>query len=645
MKLVVVESPTKAKTLGRFLGTEFKIEASMGHVRDLPKKNLGVDLEHDFRPEYVLVVGKKSVVAKLKKLAKSSTQVILATDPDREGEAIAFHLETLLRAKKKETKFSRIVFHEITRQAVETALKHPGQVDLALVDSQQARRVLDRLVGYKLSPLLWRKVRRGLSAGRVQSVAVRLVVEREKEIEAFKPEEYWEIKVELEAKTGRLLAKLEKIEGKKATVKNGQEAERIKSDLNKAQYRVSQVKSGPVKRYPAPPFITSTLQRSAGQKFGWSAKKIMSVAQKLYEMGLITYHRTDSVSLAAEAVAKARAYINKSYGAAFLPEKSIFYRSRSKLVQAAHEAIRPTHVETSELAESREFNRLYQLIWRRFVACQMKPAIFDRTTIEVEAKAEKVYGLKTVGERMKFAGWLKVYEKSSFVNGLVSLPEVKLGALLQLIKVLTEQKFTQPPARFTEASLIKVLEEKGIGRPSTYAPILSTIQQRQYVEKVEKQLRPTPVGVAVTEFLLKNFPKVMDYGFTATIEMDLDLIANGKKKWVGVIKQFYQPFAQRLERVGAKTKRVKIETEKTGEKCPECHEGEVIIRVGRFGKFLACSRFPECHYKANYKEVVPNVHCPECGAEVVVRKTKRGKRFYGCDNYPKCKWASWTKPK
>jgi DNA topoisomerase-1 len=649
MKLVIVESPTKAKTLARFLGKDYQIEASMGHVRDLPPKKLGVDVEHDFKPEYVVAAGKQKIVRALKAAASKSDEVILATDPDREGEAIAYHVKHVLSSNSQ---FSRIVFHEITRPAIEAALKHPGKINLPLVDAQQARRVLDRLVGYKLSPLLWRKVRRGLSAGRVQSVAVRLVVEREKEIKAFKPEEFWRIGAEL-AVEARLKesfnANLVQIEAKKAKVDNKDQADRIVKDLQQAVYRVAQVETKAVKRQAPPPFITSTLQRTAGTRFGWSAKKIMSVAQRLYEEGLITYHRTDSFNLANEAVAAVRKYIATVFGQNYLPEKARYYKRRSKMVQGAHEAIRPTRAEKTESGLGRDMERLYRLIWQRFVACQMRPAVFDKTKIEVKAKGEREYLLRTEGERMKFDGWMVVNGKGKAFNSQfqdeAELAEVKAGKPLQLIKVEAEQKFTQPPPRFTEASLIRVLEEKGIGRPSTYAPILSTIQARQYVEKIEKKLHPTPVGMAVTEFLLQHFPKVMDYGFTAAIEDDLDRVAQGEKKWVKVVGEFYQPFGKRLDEVTEKAGRVKIETEKTGEKCPQCSEGEVVIRVGRFGKFLSCSRFPECDYKTNYKEVVEGVKCAQCGAEVVVKKTRKGKRFYGCGNYPKCNWASWTKPK
>lgn len=636
MKLIVVESPTKARTLSRFLGKEYLIEASMGHVRDLPKKNLGVDLEHEFKPEYVISSGKSKIVRQLKQSAKKAEAVILATDLDREGEAIAFHIQYLLsekrKAKSEKQKFSRIVFHEITKNAIEAALKHPGQVDLKLVDAQQGRRILDRLVGYQLSPILWRKVRRGLSAGRVQSVAVRLVVEREEEIKAFKPEAYWVVGASLKKDQENFEAYLKKITDQA-------KAEQATVDLKQAEYSVKEVKTRQVKQWPWPPLMTSTLQRSAGARLGWSAKKTMHEAQNLYEQGLITYHRTDSLNLATEAVGQARKYIQTKYGDKYLPDRPVFYKTKAKNVQAAHEAIRPTDVNFQS------DNKLYKLIWERFVGCQMRPAVMGKTTVIVTAQpfdsAQGKYELKAEGERLIFDGWWKIGKGQQLKN----LPELKVGDKLELIKVLSEKKLTQPPSRYTEASLIKVLEEKEIGRPSTYAPILSTIQDRHYVEKEEKKLKPTVIGEAVTKFLLKNFPKVMDYEFTAKMEGDLDEIAKGKQSSVTVLKNFYSGFAEKLNEVKEKAERVAIKTEKTGEKCPECKQGEVVIRTGRFGKFLSCEKFPECKYTANFKEVVKEVVCGDCGAEVVIKRTRRGKQFYGCANYPKCKWASWNKPK
>jgi len=642
MKLVIVESPTKAKTLAKFLGKEYKIEASMGHIRDLPSNKINVDVENGFVPVYAVDDRKKKVVSLLKKLAKTSEKIILATDSDREGEAIAYHIEYLLGGKEGE--FERIVFHEITKKAIEEALKNPGKVNIQLFEAQQARRILDRLVGYKLSPILWKKVRRGLSAGRVQSVAMRLIVEREREIEVFKADEYWDISAEVKKQAEeKFTVKLAKIEGKKAKVENGKEAKKIEDDLKKAEYKVGEVKARLTKQYSVPPFITSTLQRTAGQRFGWSAKKVMSTAQKLYESGLITYHRTDSFNMAKEAIEKSRGYIKEQYGDKYLPEKANYYKSRSKMVQGAHEAIRPTKMSKIDSGLGQNWDKLYRLIWQRFIACQMMPAEFEKTRVDVEAG---MYGLTAEGQRLIFDGWYAAYGGSEKMEAkLQQLPKLDQGDLLELIKVLIEQKFTQPPARYTEASLIKILEEKGIGRPSTYAPILSTIQGRQYVEKVEKKLQPTSVGITVTDFLTKHFPVVMDYEFTARIEDDLDNIAKGEKKWVKILEDFYGPFDKKVEYVTDKVKRVKIEVEKTGEKCPECKKGDIVIRVGRFGKFLSCSRFPDCKHTGNYKEVVEGAKCGDCEGEVVVKKTRKGRQFYGCGNYPKCKWASWNKPK
>jgi len=637
MKLVIVESPTKAKTLSRFLGDGYQIEASMGHIRDLPKSKLGVDVEKGFKPDYVVDESKEKYVRLLKKAAKGKEEIVLATDPDREGEAIAYHIKYLL---KDGGKFSRIVFHEITKSAIIKALENPGKLNKKLVEAQQARRILDRLVGYKLSPVLWRKVRRGLSAGRVQSVAVRLIVEREKEVEAFKAEEYWQIKVRLK-KDKEVVVELAKLEGKKAEIGDKAGADKVVGELKKAKYQVSEVKERLVKRYPLPPFMTSTMQRTAGYRFGWSAKKTMREAQQLYEKGLITYHRTDSVNMASQAVKQVRKYIVSQYGEEYLPEKAVGYKSKSRMAQGAHEAIRPTKVKRETVEMVQGAKRLYRLIWERFVGCQMKPAELDKTTVRV--KAGEKYELKAEGERLKFAGWLKVNPKSYSFSGQ-ELPELSQGDGLKLVKVLAEQKFTLPAARYTEASLIKVLEEKGIGRPSTYAPILSTIQARQYVEKKEKKLYPTPVGVTVVEFLIKYFSKVMDYEFTADMEEGLDEIARGNEEWNRLLKEFYVPFEKKVEEVIETAKRVKIAVEKTGDKCPDCKKGEVVIRVGRFGKFLSCGKFPECKYTATYKEVVEGVKCGDCKGEVVIKKSRKGRQFYGCGNYPKCKWASWSKP-
>ncbi len=669
MNLIIVESPTKARTLSRFLGKEYGVEATMGHIKDLPKSKLGVDVEKDFAPKYLILKSKGKSIKKIKDQSKKAKVVYLATDPDREGEAIAKHVVEVLRSNDQ---LKRIVFHEITKTAVEKAINNPRDVDENLVDAQIARRVLDRLVGYKLSPLLWKKVRRGLSAGRVQSVAVRLIVEREREIKAFVPEEYWEIFCEVTklpklqtSKTPNLITKLIKIDDKRAEIKNKDKADKTVADLKKATYKVSEVKKREVSKNPSPPFTTSTMTQSAARTFFWSTRRTMSIAQKLYEEGLITYHRTDSVHLSKQAVAKVRQYIKSKFESNYLPPNARIYKTRSKVAQEAHEAIRPTKVDiTKDKFELRnglnsDNKRLYDLIWKRFVACQMASSVFDETTVFVEAKtASTLFLLRASGQVMKFDGWKAVYEKtpklpaspagrqsSKISNGETQLPEVRKDEPLRLIKVDPQQKFTEPPARYGEASLVRTLEKLGIGRPSTYAPIITTIQLRNYVEKIDGKFNPTPVGIAVNDFLISNFPKVFDYQFTAEMEDDLDNIAHGKRKWAMMMKDFYSPFEKKLESVEEKAKRVQIETEKLGKKCPKCKSGELVVRIGRFGKFISCSRFPECDHTDKYLEKI-DMKCLECKkGEVIVKKTKKGRRFYGCSRFPKCKWASWRKPK
>lgn len=644
MNLIIVESPTKARTLSRFLGKGYEVEATTGHIKDLPKSKLGVDVENNFEPQYELVLKRKATIASLKASAKSAGKIYLATDPDREGEAIASHVADLF----KKSNLKRIVFHEITKEAVEEAIKNPREIDSNLVDAQTARRVLDRLVGYKLSPLLWRKVRRGLSAGRVQSVAVRLIVEREREIKAFKAEEYWEIYVELSKNSkGNFLVKLIKVGDKSALVTNEKEAKEVVADLENSNYQVVDIKKREVVRNSYPPFTTSTMTQAGARIFGWSAKRTMQVAQKLYEEGLITYHRTDSTFIAAVAVTKAREYIGKTFGEKYLPEKPRFFKTTSKVAQEAHEAIRPTNVYTAgeKLDLSGDNKKLYELIWNRFIACQMAASVYDETVIDVLAKKEKEYLLRASGQIMKFDGWKKLYLNSANIPvDAVILPEVEKGEELKLVKIDPQQKFTEPPPRYNEASLIKTLEKLGIGRPSTYAPIITTIQLRQYVNKEEGKFFATPIGFAVNDFLIEYFPDTFEYAFTAKMEDDLDSVANGKTPWVKTIKDFWTPFDKKVISVGKKAKRVKIETEKLGKKCPECKEGELVIRIGRFGKFISCSRFPDCKYTEKYLEKT-GMKCPDCKeGDVIIKKTGRGKRFFGCSRYPDCKWASWRNP-
>ncbi len=645
--LVIVESPTKARTLQKFLGDKYQIEASMGHVRDLPKSELGVDIENNFEPEYIIPRDKKKRVNELKKLALGADKLYLATDPDREGEAIAWHIAHILEKRKED--MQRVEFHEITESAIKDAFTHPRELDLKLVDAQQARRILDRLVGYKLSPLLWAKIKKGLSAGRVQSVALRLIVEREREVLAFKPNEYWSIEAELEAEKDKFIANLIEQNGKKLEIKNKQEADGHLKNLEKAKYEVSKVIQKEVRRYPYPPFTTSTLQQTAANRLGMSAKKTMMLAQNLYEHGFITYMRTDSVNLSTQAISQVRGYIEDSIGRAYLPKTARVFKSKSKNAQEAHEAIRVTDVSIKgeELKGKGNFNkdhiRLYDLIWKRFVACQMNEAVMDQTAIDISAEQ---YLFRATGSVIKFDGWLKLYGKDveeEDTEKNQALPKLSENQILKLLRLLPGQHFTEPPPKFTEASLIKKLEELGIGRPSTYAPILSTIQERFYVEKIERKFIPTKLGITVIDFLLKYFSDILDYSFTAKMEDELDEIARGERKWKPTIKEFYEPFEKKLEETEEKAEKVKMELEYVDKKCPQCGK-QLIVRVGKFGKFLACSGFPECKYTQGLEEKI-DAKCPLDGGDIMVRRTKRGKTFYGCKNWPTCKFASWTKPK
>lgn len=626
MKLIIVESPTKARTLSKFLGSDYSVDSTRGHIMDLPKSKLSIDIENNFKPDYQEIEKKKDVIKELQKKAKNADEIYIATDPDREGEAIASHVAYVLSSNAKvqmpNAKLKRISFHEITQKAVEEAINHPSVVNQNLVDAQIARRVLDRLVGYKLSPLLWKKIRRGLSAGRVQSVAVRLIVDKENEIKAFKPQEYWEIYVKFTNFTAQLI---------RQEVKDKKTADKILKDLETAKYKVSDVKKREVKKNPYPPFTTSTMTQAAARMFGWSAKRTMSAAQKLYEEGLITYHRTDSLNLSVDAVKDVREYISKEFGTNYLPDTPLAYKTHSKSAQEAHEAIRPTNV--SIYGE----DKLYELIRRRFLACQMAQAIYSETTIDVSAGD---YLLRASGQIMRFEGWRKLFPTDAEIT---LLPEVVKDEELKKEKIWGDQKFTLAPARYNEASLIKTLEKLGIGRPSTYAPIISTIQLRAYVEKKEKNFFPTTIGFAVCEFLVTNFPKEMDYGFTAEMEEDLDRIADGKIKWQKEMKKFWTPFSKKLESVEKTSERVKIETEKLGKKCPDCKDGELVVRTGRFGKFISCSLFPECKHTEKFLDKV-GIKCPDCKiGDVIVKKAKRG-NFFGCSRYPECKYASWKKP-
>ncbi len=644
--LVIVESPTKARTVGQFLGKDYAIVASMGHVRDLPKGEFGVDVEHDFAPKYVIPKAKVKMVNQLVKMTEGVTHLYLATDPDREGEAIAWNLLEVVDSKSKtppaRRRVQRVVFHEITKDAVNDAFSHPREIDHNLVEAQQARRVLDRLVGYKLSPLLWKKVKSKLSAGRVQSVALRLVVEREREIESFKSEEYWIIDVEVSKKRGEsFVATLQKVSSSKLEVKNKKQADDIVGDLKGANYSVASVVSKQVKKYPNPPFTTSTLQQRAANVLGFVPKRTMSVAQSLYENGLITYMRTDSVNLAPQAISQTRKFIEEKYGKEYLPEKARAYKVKSRLAQEAHEAIRPTNVTKIAIEGTPDEKKLYDLIWKRMIVCQMAEAVVDETAVDVLARGKKDYMLRANGQQIKFDGWYKVYHKAPITEQV--LPNLVKDEPLDFKNINPQQKFTEPPPRYSEATLIRDLEKNGIGRPSTYAPTISTLYDRLYIERLEnKKIGPTPVAKTTIEFLEKYFGDIIDYSFTAEMEDDLDRIALGKLEMPATMAKFWKPFERKVEKVMEEAQKMKVDVEETDEVCEKCTK-PMVVRYGRFGKFLACSGFPECK---NTKALVEDtgIVCPNDGGQVAMKRTKRGRPFWGCVNYPNCTFASWTKP-
>jgi len=664
--LVIVESPTKARTVERFLGKAYVVRASKGHVRDLLRSRLSVDVENDFQPRYTVPKQRREIVKQLKEEAAHARAIYLATDPDREGEAIAWHI--MEAAGIPEEKARRVVFHQITRDAIEEAFQHPRQVDMNLVNAQQARRILDRLVGYQISPLLWKRVRSGTSAGRVQSVALRLVVEREREIQAFVPEEYWTITAELarQAERGRpdrpvFAAKLHRINGAEPALHNEAEAQHVVADLKDAQYVVSKVKRGQRRRRPAPPFTTSTLQQEASRRLGFSAQRTMRVAQQLYEgidigpegrVGLITYMRTDSVHVASVAQQEARAFIVETHGPDFVPPKPPYYKTRAKGAQEAHEAIRPTSVfrtpENMRPHLTGEQYRLYDLIWRRFVASQMAHAIYDTLTVDVQAgpaDGRKPYLFRAAGSQVRFPGFLVVYEEAKDKeekSKRIRIPDLTAGELLDLIRLLPEQHFTQPPPRYTEATLVKALEEYGIGRPSTYAPILTTLRQRGYVERQGKSLVPTELGFTVNDLLVEHFPTVFNVGFTAQMEEGLDQVASGAQDWVALLRGFYEPFSRMLKEAEKNMPNRRVPDQPTGENCELCG-APMVIKTGRYGKFIACSNYPTCKNTRPYLEKI-GVKCPECGADLVVRHTRKGKTFYGCSRYPECTFSVWDRP-
>ena len=637
MNLIIVESPTKANTIQKFLTSDYKVLSSYGHIRDLPKSELGIDTENNFEPRYVIPTKARKNFNILKKEVAKTETIILASDEDREGEAIAWHLAQALELKNPQ----RIVFHEITKQAIADALKNPREIDLNMVDAQQARRILDRIVGYKLSPFLWKKIARGLSAGRVQSVAVRLVVERENEIKAFKAEEYWTIVADLQKKDfdSEFEALLAKKEGKTITklgIKNKDQADKILTDLDEADYKITNIEKKEVKKNPLPPFTTSTLQQEASKRLYFPARLTMQIAQKLYEQGLITYHRTDSLNLSETALSSAKEFIKKNYGEKYSEERR--YKTKAKGAQEAHEAIRPSYPDKDPKLDDKQA-RLYDLIWKRFMASQMAQAVFDATQIDIEAKT---YLFKSNGQTLKFDGFLKVYPAKFKEN---ELPKLEKNEILKLLRLVPQQHFTQPPGRYSEASLIKTLEENGIGRPSTYAPTLATVQQRNYIQKNDqKRFEPTEIGIMVINLLIEHFPKIVDIKFTAEMEENLDQIAQNKKEWIPTIKNFYDPFIEILEQKYEEVSKKEIAQEETDEICPKC-QSPLIIRMGRFGKFYACSGFPKCRHTAPLKKPDLEIECPKCSkGKVTEKRTKKGKIFYGCNQYPECDFALWDKP-
>ncbi|MBI3930858.1 MAG: type I DNA topoisomerase [Chloroflexi bacterium] len=662
--LVIVESPAKARTLSRILGGDYSLMASLGHVRDLPKSQLGVDIENGFMPKYVVPRAKSKIVRELKEAAKGVATIYLATDPDREGEAISWHLATVM--KTNTTPYRRVVFHEITEEAIKHAFQHTRPIDMQLVNAQQTRRILDRLVGYKISPLLWRNVRGGLSAGRVQSVALRIIVDREREIEKFVPVEYWTIEAELTRKTppGETAAfralLVSRLDGTKLAIHSQSEATELRDELEQADFSVSKAKTKKLTRQPAPPFITSSLQQEAWRRLRLSAAQTMAIAQQLYEglslgkegsVGLITYMRTDSTRVARSAIVEAREFIGQKYGAEFVPPHARSFTRIVKGAQEAHEAIRPTRIRREPSLIKQYLNnnqfRLYELIWKRMVASQMAAALFDNTTVDIEASCpdgKDDYLFRTSSSTLRFAGFTVLYTEQkdeAEEEKLSSLPPLEKGDELNLLGLFPEQHFTQPPPRFTEATLIKMLEQWGIGRPSTYAPTLSVIQEREYVAKTNGSLQPTELGSVVNDLVGKYFPDIVDLKFTARMEDELDEIADEKRDWVGVVQDFYTPFEQSLNKAARLIEKVKLPDEVTDEVCPEGHP--MVIKVGRFGKFLACSHYPEHKYTRSF-QVKTGAQCPQCGGELVQRVSKKKRTFYGCSNYPNCTFAINTKP-
>lgn len=657
--LVIVESPAKAKTIRKYLGTNYKIAASMGHIRDLPQSHLGVDIKNDFSPMYIIISGKSELIRNLKEDAANVEKVFLATDPDREGEAISWHLSHILKIDPQTD--CRITFNEITKNAVVNAVKNPRQINMNLVDAQQARRILDRIVGYEISPVLWKKVRKGLSAGRVQSVATRIICDRETEIENFIPEEYWSIDTKFKNEDGHTFsARYHGKNGKKSEIKNKTEADDILALLKDSDFLVSNVKKSEKKRTPAPPFITSTLQQDASRKLGFSAQKTMMVAQQLYEgvdigdegsIGLITYMRTDSVRISDDAISDARKYIVENFGKDYLPSKPRHFKTKSA-AQDAHEAIRPSYVdrdpESLKSALAADQYKLYKLIWDRFLACQMEPAVYDTVTVEIEGTPKTlgntIVNLRSSGSKLIFKGFMALYEEGRDDEDEESfqlLPSINKNEKLTLLSTDSDQHFTEPPPRYTEATLVKALEEKGIGRPSTYAPTISTIINRGYVERNKKQLVPTELGKIVNQLMTSNFADIVNVDFTANMEGNLDRVEEGSIEWKTLLRDFYGPFSETVKKAET-ISRIEMPVEVSDVVCENCGRN-MVIKNGRFGKFLACPGFPECKNTKPFLEEA-GVKCPKCTGKVIYRKTKRGRKYLGCENYPKCDFMTWDMP-
>ena len=653
-KLVIVESPAKAKTIGKFLGRGYKVEASQGHVRDMPKSQIGVDVEHGFEPKYITIRGRGEILNRIRKEARSASKIYLATDPDREGEAISWHLANVLGIAEDAP--CRIEFHEVTSKAVKAAVKNPRTINMDLVNAQQARRVLDRLIGYKISPLLWRKVKKGLSAGRVQSVATKMICDRKQEIDVFVPEEYWTISAPFTIGKAKVIGRFTGFGGEKTELHSRDEAQRVVDSCAGATFSVSIIKKGERRKFPAAPFTTSNLQQEASRKLGFTTQKTMQIAQQLYEgveiagegsQGLVTYIRTDSTRIADEALEAVRAMIADNYSAEYLPEKPNIYKTRSS-AQDAHEAIRPTDIlrrpEAIKASLSRDQFKLYKLIYERFVSSQMTPAVYDTLSVDIDASSGARFHFNA--QKLRFAGFTAVYEESqddaaeeASVN---NLPELSEGMVAEAGEITPDQHFTQPPPRYTEASLVRTLEEKGIGRPSTYAPTISTIISRGYVARENKRLIPTELGKIVNDMMCKNFPNIVDIAFTAGMEEELDEVEAGKVEWHGVIADFYGPFEKTLEEADKNIEKVAIEDQVSDVPCEKCG-AMMVYKMSRYGKFLACPNFPECHFTMALPKNI-GVPCPKCGGELLERISRKGRKFYGCEKYPECDFVSWDRP-